>query len=200
LLLHRSICRSLLNAGVIIPGMKGQKQPIDPNVAKLRPEKSFDASNYMRGGGGQMKRPAFNPEQPFRDSQRQDSMELMNGPGNGIKLAGSFNADGARRDPHKIQHEGFEVMGTQGGNLNNNNLPSYNLLENQRTETVDTFDTWRIPHRPLLCFPAGIHSAEPAGRHKTKDGKEVCVPLRGLPFQDELSSACLAPQCSPVSH
>ena len=126
------------NAGVVIPGQKGQKQPVDPVVAKRRPEKVFEAEDYMHGGGnGAFNKPAVNPEQVLKDQSRKFSIELKNGLGmaNG-SLVGPFNPDGAKREPHKIHFEGFEPVGPSLQSVNNNNLPSYYLLDNQRTETA----------------------------------------------------------------
>jgi len=125
------------NAGVIIPGMKGQKQPVDPNVAKRRPEKAFDVSEYIHGGGnGGVTKPAVNPDQIAKDQNRANSMELKNGASMASgSLVGPFNPDGEKRDPHKLQFEGYDMQPAQMQSVNNNNLPSYYLLENQRTET-----------------------------------------------------------------
>ena len=126
------------NAGVVIPGQKGQKQPVDPVVAKRRPEKVFEAEDYMHGGGnGAFNKPAVNPDQILKEQSRKFSIELKNGLGmtNG-SLVGPFNPDGAKREPHKVHFEGFEPVGPSLQSVNNNNLPSYYLLDNQRTETA----------------------------------------------------------------
>jgi len=125
------------HAGVIIPGMKGQKQPVDPNVAKRRPEKAFDVSEYIHGGGnGGVSKPANNPVQIVKDQTRAFSMELQNGGqlASG-SLVGPFNPDGIKRNPHKLQFDGPQSAGPNMESRHNNNLPSYNLLDNQRTET-----------------------------------------------------------------
>jgi len=128
------------NAGVVIPGQKGQKQPVDPTVAKRRPEKVWEISNYMHGGsasGSGFTKPAVNPEQILHEQSRQYSIELKNGLGmSSGSLVGPFKADGKVRDPHKLILEGFEPVGPSLQSVNNNNLPSYNLLDNQRTETA----------------------------------------------------------------
>jgi hypothetical protein len=126
------------NPGVVIPGQKGQKQPVDPVVAKRRPEKVFEAEDYMHGGGnGAFNKPAVNPEQVLKDQARKFSIELKNGLGmSSGSLVGPFNPDGAKRDPHRLHLEGFEPVGPSLQSVNNNNLPSYYLLDNQRTETA----------------------------------------------------------------
>jgi hypothetical protein len=125
------------NPGVVIPGMKGQKQPVDPNVAKRRPEKVWEIDDYVHGGGnGGVSKPAVNPDQIAKDQMRAFSMELKNGLGiaNG-SMVGPSNREGDVREPHKLTLEEFQTAGPQLQSVNNNNLPSYYLLENQRTET-----------------------------------------------------------------
>jgi hypothetical protein len=125
------------NPGVVIPGMKGQKQPVDPNVAKRRPEKAWEVGDYMRGGGnGGLSKPAVNPEQIAKDQTRAFSMELKNGLSVATgSMIGPSNRDGDVREPHKLTLEGFQTVGPSSQSVNNNNLPSFYLLENQRTET-----------------------------------------------------------------
>ena len=92
------------NPGVVIPGMKGQKQPVDPNVAKRRPEKVWTIDEYIHGGGnGGVSKPAVNPTQIVKDQMRAFSMELKNGLG-GVdgSRAGPANRDGTVREPHKL--------------------------------------------------------------------------------------------------
>jgi hypothetical protein len=124
------------NAGVVIPGMKGQKQPVDPNVAKRRPEKLFEQPFGTAGNGG-VSKPANNPEQIVKDQMRQFSIELKNGGqlASG-SLVGPFNADGIKKEPHKLQFGEVPAVGPNMQSINNNNLPSYYLLDNQRTETT----------------------------------------------------------------
>jgi len=127
------------NAGVIIPGQKGQKQPVDPNVAKRRPEKAFDVQNYMHGGsavsGGVLK-PAVNPAQILKDQTRKVTTELKNGISFASgSLAGPFNPGGTQHPTFRKQFEGFELVGPSQQSINNSNLKSFNILENQRTET-----------------------------------------------------------------
>ena len=125
------------NPGVVIPGMKGQKQPVDPNVAKRRPEKVWTIDEYVRGGGnGGVSKPAVNPEQIAKDQMRAFSMELKNGLGNvDGSRAGPANRDGTVREPHKLTLDGPQSAGPQSQSTKNNNLPSYYLLDNQRTDT-----------------------------------------------------------------
>jgi hypothetical protein len=125
------------NPGVIIPGMKGQKQPVDPNVAKRRPEKAFEIDEYIHGGGNAgVTKPAVNPEQIAKEQKRIFSMELKNGlsAANG-SMVGPANRDGTVREPHKLTLDGLQSVGPALQSVNNNNLPSYYLLDNQRTET-----------------------------------------------------------------
>jgi hypothetical protein len=131
--------------GVMIPGLKGQKQPIDPNVAKRRPEKVWEISEYVRGGGnGGVTAPAVNPEQIAKDQKREFSMELKNGIGLASgSVVGPFNPDGKKRKPHKHQFDGYQSAGAGTGpdSRFNSNLPSFYLLDNQRTETgFNTYD------------------------------------------------------------
>jgi len=124
--------------GVVIPGQKGQKQPVDPNVVKRRPEKVFEISDYMHGGKGNngTNKPAVNPEQIVKPQTREFSMELKNGGGLATgSLVGPFSPDGKKRKPHKKQFDGLQSVGPSQQSVNNNNLPSYYLLDNQRTET-----------------------------------------------------------------
>jgi hypothetical protein len=124
--------------GVVIPGQKGQKQPVDPNVVKRRPEKVWEISDYMHGGKGNhgTNKPAVNPEQVVKPQTREFSMELKNGGGLATgSIVGPFSPDGKKRKPHKKQFDGLQSVGPSQQNVNNNNLPSYNLLDNQRTET-----------------------------------------------------------------
>jgi len=125
------------NAGIVIPGMKGQKQPIDPNVAKRRPEKAWEVDEYMHGGGmGAVSAPANNPEQIAKNQKREFSMELKNGASVATgSFAGPFNSDGKKREPHKLQFDGYQSAGPTQDSRYNSNLPSYYLLDNQRTET-----------------------------------------------------------------
>jgi len=128
--------------GVVIPGQKGQKQPVDPNVVKRRPEKVFEISDYMHGGQGNngASKPAVNPEQIVKPQTREFSMELKNGGGLATgSIVGPFSPDGKKRKPHKKQYDGLQSVGPSQQNVNNNNLPSYNLLNNQRTETADNY-------------------------------------------------------------
>jgi hypothetical protein len=130
------------NPGVMIPGMKGQKQPVDPNVAKRRPEKVFDASNYIHGAGnGGVSKPAINPEEIVKEQQRETTTaELKNGMSQPSgSRNGPFNPDGKKRNPHKKQYDGPQPVGPSLQSQKNNNLPSYQLLENQRTETTDKY-------------------------------------------------------------
>ena len=129
------------NPGVVIPGMKGQKQPVDPNVAKRRPEKAFEVDNYIHGAGnGGVGKPAVNPEQVAKEQARKFSMELKNGLQNTSgSVVGPFNPDGIKREPHKLQFNGYEPLPAQQQSVNNSNLPSFYLLDNQRTETADNW-------------------------------------------------------------
>ena len=125
------------NPGVIIPGMKGQKQPVDPNVAKRRPEKVWEIDEYIHAGGnGGVSKPAVNPEQIAKEQLRAFSMELKNGisAANG-SMVGATNRDGTVREPHKLTLNGLQTVGPSLQSVNNNNLPSFNILDNQRTET-----------------------------------------------------------------
>jgi len=127
------------NAGVVIPGQKGQKQPVDPNVAKRRPEKAFDVQEYMHGGSavsGGVTKPAVNPAQILKDQTRKVTSELKNGLSMASgSLVGPFNPGGTQHPTFRKQFEGFEPVGPSQQSVNNNNLKSYNILENQRTET-----------------------------------------------------------------